>query len=411
MTTAPDHQAHLHWIDQQLAVMRDELVQLAAINSGSFNAAGVNAVAQRLRALFAPLHANVETLPVAAYRSTTDDGGTRERTLGHALRLRKRPEAPLRIFFCGHMDTVFGAEHAFQHVRQTADDILLGPGVADLKGGLLVLFLALSALERSEWRERIGWEILFTPDEEIGSQGSAPLLAEAAQRNHFGLIYEPAFVDGHLAAQRKGSGNFDVIVHGRAAHAGREPHLGRNAIRAAADFIAALDELNGQREGLTINPGYVHGGGALNIVPERCVFKFNARTAQVADECWLRDQLDRLLTLINARDGFSVELRGGFNRPPKLFDAATQRLAGMIGACGRSLGLDLQFKPTGGCCDGNNLAALGLPNIDNLGVVGGEIHSDREFMHLSSLAERGKLSALLLLKLASGEMHWSAVQS
>lgn len=406
MTTARDTQPHLDWIGQQLPAMQDELLQLAAINSGSFNAAGVNAVAQRLRALFAPLHPEIETIPVTTYRSTTDDGSTRERALGHALRLRKRPHAPLQVFFCGHMDTVFGAEHPFQHVRQVDSDTLHGPGVADLKGGMLVMFLALSALEQSAHRENIGWEVLFNPDEEIGSQSSAPLLAVAAQRNHFGLVFEPAFADGHLAAQRKGSGNFDVIVHGRAAHAGREPHLGRNAIRAAADLIAALDDLNGQREGLTLNPGYVHGGGALNIVPELCIFKFNARTAQPADECWLQEQLDQLLTRLNERDGFRLELRGGFTRPPKIFDAATQRLAGMIGDCGRSLGIDLQFKPTGGCCDGNNLAALGLPNIDNLGVVGGDIHSDREFMRISSITERARLSALLLLRLASGELQW-----
>ena len=385
-------------------------MRLASINSGSFNVAGVNAVAQRLRSLFAPLAAEAETLPVAPYRNTTDDGGTRERALGHALRLRKRPDAPLQVFLCGHMDTVFGAEHPFQQVQQPSADILHGPGVADLKGGLLVMLLALGALERSEWRDRIGWEILLTPDEEIGSRGSAPLLAEAAQRNHFGLVYEPAFADGRLAAQRKGSGNFDVIVRGRAAHAGREPQLGRNAIRAAADFIAALDNLNGQREGLTLNPGYVHGGGALNIVPDCCVFKFNARTAQAADECWLQDQLDLLMTRINSRDGFHLELRGGFTRPPKSFDPATQQLAGLIGDCGRSLGLELQFKPTGGCCDGNNLAALGLPNIDNLGAVGGDIHSDREFVRLSSLTERAKLSALLLLRLASGELSWQGRQ-
>ncbi|MGH8457343.1 MAG: hydrolase, partial [Stenotrophobium sp.] len=325
---------------------------------------------------------------------------------GNALRLRKRADAPLKIFLCGHMDTVFGPDHHFQTARQADADILHGPGVADLKGGMLVMFLALSALERSEYRERIGWEVLFNPDEEIGSQSSAPLLMEAARRNHFGLVYEPAFEDGNLAAARKGSGNFDVIVHGRAAHAGREPQLGRNAIRACADFIGALDALNGQREGVTINPGYVRGGGALNIVPELCVFQFNVRTAQAADECWMQEQLDVLLGRIRQREGFSVELRGSFTRPPKIFDAANQKLANLIGDCGKKLGLDLQFKPTGGCCDGNNLAAAGLPNIDNLGVAGGAIHSDREFMKISSLAERGKLSALLLLRLASGELQW-----
>jgi glutamate carboxypeptidase len=406
MMMARDHQSQLRWIDQQLPAMRDELLQLSAINSGSFNTAGVNAVAQRLRALFAPLQAECETIPVAPYLSTADDGSLRERALGHALRLRKRPDAPLRIFLCGHMDTVFGAEHPFQRARQTDVDTLVGPGVADLKGGMLVMLLALGALERSEWSERVGWEILFNPDEEIGSKSSMPLLAEAAKRNHLGLIYEPAFADGNLASERKGSGNFDVIVHGRSAHAGRDHPLGRNAIRAAADFIAALDQLNGQRDGLTINPGYIRGGGALNIVPELCVFKFNVRTSQAADECWMQDQLDLLLTRLNQREGFRLELRGGFTRPPKLFDARNRQLAGLIHDCGRRLGLDLQFKPTGGCCDGNNLSAFGLPNIDNLGVVGGEIHSDREFMRISSLAERGKLSALLLLGLASGDFNW-----
>jgi glutamate carboxypeptidase len=275
-----------------------------------------------------------------------------------------------------------------------------------LKGGLLAMWLALSALERSPWKEKIGWEVLLNPDEEIGSTGSAPLLVEAAARNHIGLVYEPAFPDGNLAGERKGSGNFDVVVHGRAAHAGRDFTAGRNAIRACADLVAGLDALNGTRDGVTINPGYVHGGGSVNIVPELCVFKFNVRTQSSADECWLHDQLDLLLTRLGDREGFRFELHGGFTRPPKAFDAGNRKLADLIGDCGRALGLDLQFKPTGGCCDGNNLHAAGLPNIDNLGVVGGEIHSDREWMRVSSLEERARLSALLLLRLADGSLTW-----
>jgi glutamate carboxypeptidase len=396
----------LRELEAQAVPLRDELLRLSNINSGSFNADGVNRVSDLLASRFAMLGASAERIDVAPYRSTADDGSLRERPLGRALRLRMRPEAPLRVFLGGHLDTVFGADHAFQQATQAGDDRLHGPGVADLKGGFLVMWLALAALERSPWRERIGWELLCNPDEEIGSQSSAPLLHEAAQRNHLGLVYEPAFPDGNLASERKGSGNFDVIVHGRAAHAGRDHHLGRNAIRAAADFIAALDRLNGQRGGLTVNPGYVRGGGALNIVPDLCVFKFNVRTSQPDDECWMQDQLDGLLTRAQA-DGIRFELRGGFTRPPKPFHERNQRLAAMLADCGRALDLDLKFHPTGGCCDGNNLAAAGLANIDNLGVVGGEIHSDREFMRVSSLAERGKLSALLLLRLASGQLTWN----
>jgi glutamate carboxypeptidase len=330
-----------------------------------------------------------------------------EHPVGRALRLRKRPDAPLQVFLAGHMDTVFGKAHPFQVARLVDDDTLNGPGVADLKGGLLVMLLALSALERSPYRDRVGWEVLFNPDEEIGSEGSAPLFKDAAARHAFGLVFEPSFPDGNLASARKGSGNFDVIVRGRAAHAGRDPQLGRNAIRAAADVVAALDALNDRREGLTLNVGYVHGGGPTNIVPDLCVVKFNVRTAVAADEQWLHGQLDRILADAQKKEGIRLELRGLFTRGPKVLTPAIETLAGMIGDCGRQLGLDLAFRPTGGCCDGNNLAAAGLPNIDNLGVVGGDIHSDREFVRLSSLPERAQLSALLLLRLASGELTWA----
>ncbi len=402
-----DYKPYLDWIDQQAPALKGELLHLSDINSGSFNAAGVNATAARLGGRFVSLGGVAERIGVAPFKSTADDGAERERKLGDALRIRARSEAPLRIFFCGHLDTVFSADHPFQKARELDEDRVLGPGVADLKGGLLAMWLAISALERSPWKERIGWEVLLNPDEEVGSQGSAPLLAEAAKRNHFGLVYEPAFPDGNLAAERKGSGNFDVIVHGRAAHAGRDFAAGRNAIAAAADFIRDLNALNGARNDLTINPGYVRGGGALNVVPDLCVFKFNVRTSKPADEAWMQKQLETLLKSAGTRPGFSVELRGGFTRPPKPLTDGIRKLMGMVGECGSALGLDLQFKPTGGCCDGNNLAAHGLPNIDNLGVVGGEIHSDREFMRYSSLAERAKLSALLLLRLASGEVSWT----
>ncbi|MBI2384354.1 MAG: hydrolase [Gammaproteobacteria bacterium] len=401
-----NYKPFLDWIAAQQPAMRDELLRLADINSGSFNPAGVDAVADRLDARFAPLVASRERIAVAPFRSTDDRGEVRERPLGRALRLRQRPDAPLRVLLAGHLDTVFGPDHPFQKAREADADTLHGPGVADLKGGLLVMWLALAALERSPWKERIGWEVLLNPDEEIGSQGSAPLFAEAAARNRFGLVFEPTFPDGNLASERKGSGNFDVVVRGRAAHAGRDHALGRNAIRACADFIAALDALNGERAGVTINPGYVRGGGPLNIVPDLCVFKFNVRTSIPEDEAWLLGEAARLQDDIRRREGYSIELRGGFTRPPKPMTPAIRRLADLVGDCGRQLGLALQFKPTGGCCDGNNLAAAGLPNLDNLGVVGGEIHSDREFMRVSSLTERAQLTALLLLRLASGEVAW-----
>jgi glutamate carboxypeptidase len=403
-----EYQPHLDWIRAQVPAQRDELLRLSNLNSGSYNAAGVNRVADRLEQLFGPLGAQADRIALPAHTVTGDRGESIEFPIGRALRLRQRPEASLRVFLAGHMDTVFGADHPFQAARVVDDDTLNGPGVADLKGGLLVMLLALSALERSPWKDRVGWEVLFNPDEEIGSEGSAPLFREGAQRNALGLVFEPSFPDGNLAGARKGNGNFDVIVRGRAAHAGREPQLGRNAIRAAAECVAAIDQLNGKRDGVTLNVGYVHGGGATNIVPDLCVVKFNVRTAVPADEGWVRAELDRIVLAAQQREGIRLELRGTFTRTPKVLTPAIERLAGMIADCGRTLGLALEFKPTGGCCDGNNLAAAGLPNIDNLGVVGGEIHSEREFVRLGSIGERAQLSALLLMRLASGDLTWQA---
>ncbi|MDO9453827.1 MAG: hydrolase [Stagnimonas sp.] len=402
-----DYAPYLSPIDAALPAMHETLVRLASINSGSFNAAGVTAMAEAMREVFAPLQASSELLDLASHRSVNDAGIAITRPVGKALRLRLRPQAPLQVFFCGHLDTVFAADHSFQTVKQIDADTLNGPGVADLKGGLLVLLQALMALERSPWKEKIGWTVLMNPDEEIGSVSSAPLLAEAAKSHHLGLIYEPALPDGSLASARKGSGNFNVVVHGRAAHAGRDFDKGRNAIAACADFISGLNALNGTREGVTINPGYVKGGGALNVVPDLAVFKFNVRTSQASDECWMHDELDLLMTRLNAREGLHCELSGGFTRPPKVVNAEIQRLMDYVGDCGTKLGLGLHFKPTGGCCDGNNLAAHGLANLDNMGVVGDRIHSDQEWMRVSSISERAKLSGLLLLRLASGELQWT----
>ena len=401
----------LEWIDSQHDTMLANTIALSEINSGSLNAAGVNRVGDELIRICEPLGGDVERIKVAPYQSVNNQGVVEEFPLGDAIRIRKRPEAPLQIFFCGHMDTVFAIDHHFQTITWLDDDTLNGPGVADLKGGLMVMLTAIQALERSPFAERIGWEILFNSDEEIGSAASAPLIADAAKRVHLGLIYEPSFPDGNLAGERKGSGNFSVVIRGRAAHAGREHHLGRNAIRAMADFIAMLDDLNGQREGVTINPGFIEGGGAVNIVPDLCVSKFNIRLERPEDERWCQNRLAEIVGKIHAREGILIELHGGFTRKPKVLTPANQKLFQLAKDCGADLGMQIQWLPTGGCCDGNNLAAAGIPNIDTLGVQGGKIHSADEYVKVSSFTKRAKLSALMLMKLASSDdLSWLGVQ-
>ncbi|WP_210398031.1 hydrolase [Motiliproteus sediminis] len=396
--------AALGWLDTRHQPMLDLTIELAEINSGSFNAAGVNRVGARL-AEYAREHfgLSAEVLPVTPYQQVNPDGSISQFELGNAIRLRQRPEAPLQLFFCAHLDTVFAIDSPFQQVLWLDDDTLNGPGVTDLKGGIAVLLNALEALERSPLAERVGWELLFNPDEEIGSIGSAPLISDAATRCDLGMIYEPCFPDGNLAGERKGSGNFSIVVEGRSAHAGREHHLGRNAIRALCDMISAIDDLNGQRDGVTINPGFIEGGGALNVVPDRALGRFNIRIAHPDDEAWFLAELEAIRARISDRDGIAVKLHGGFGRKPKLLNATNLRLLELARHCGAEIGLQLDWLPTGGCCDGNNLAAAGIPNIDTLGVQGGAIHSTDEYLKVNSLVPRAKLSALILLHLAASD--------
>lgn len=400
------YREQLDWIDRQHDAMCELLVKWSHINSGSHNTEGLSRMCRALSAEFGDLGGEMEEIEIPPQKVVDARGHVRERPLGHALRIRKRPQASLRALLCGHMDTVFGADHPFQKTKLLDANTLNGPGVADLKGGLVAVLYALRALERTGFKDALGFEVLINPDEEIGSENSLFLLKEAAANNHLGLIVEPALSDGTLAGERKGSGNFTVVVRGKAAHAGREHHLGRNAIRALADFITALDRLNGKREGITINVGRIEGGGAVNVVPDLAICHLNVRTRIGADEGWMRDNFDALLSELNGRDGITAQLHGAFTRPPKPMSGGTERLFHIVAECGRELGIEIGWKATGGCCDGNNLAAAGLPNVDTLGVRGGNIHSDREFVLLDSLTERSKLLALLLMKLATGEIMW-----
>lgn len=397
------HSATLNIIDALAPQMRANTVAWAEINSGSYHLAGLDRFLAALQAAFAPLGGMQEVITLDPFIRMNRDGVAEAVPLGKALRIRKRPDAPIKILLVGHMDTVFGADHPFQQVRALENGILNGPGVADLKGGLAVMQAALTAFEQSEHAANVGWEILLNPDEEIGSPGSDPLLRESAARNDIGLVYEPALADGTLAGDRKGSGNFTIIARGRAAHAGRAFGEGRNAIAALAQYIRLLYELNGKQPGVTINPGIIEGGRALNIVPDVALCRFNVRVASQAEQMWVESQLEAIAHSLMHLDGIRFELHGGFSRPPKILSPDNLALFELVRECGVELGQNIAWRATGGCCDGNNLAAYGLPNVDTMGVRGGELHSDREFMFVDSLVERAKLSALLLLKIASGE--------
>lgn len=401
---APAQQEPLDWLDSQREHMVFLTESWARINSGSYNIEGIRTFRKALADNFLWLGGEQEVVPMAPLISIDAKGQEVVIPIAEALTIRKRPEAPMQVLLVGHMDTVYGPEHPFQEPRFISDTILNGPGVADLKGGLVVMLKALEAFERSPYASQLGWQVVLNPDEEIGSISSDPLLQQAAQGKQLGLIYEPALADGSLAGARKGSGNFTIVVTGRSAHAGRNPEDGRNAVVAASELAVALHQLNGQREGVTLNVARIDGGSALNVVPDNAVLRFNIRTRDVADEAWVLGAVDALLEALGTRDGFSAVRHGFFTRAPKPMSPENQAIFDMVLDCGRLLGLTIGIKPSGGCCDGNNLWRHGLPNVDTLGVRGANIHSPDEICYLDSLTERAKLSALLLMRLASGDI-------
>lgn len=399
---------HLTFIDEQFEHMKQLTYDWSMINSGSYHVEGLARMLDVLKDNFLWLDGEMEVLDIAPLEQVDQAGNITHAPLGKALRIRKRPDAPIQAFLGGHYDTVFGKDSHFQKPVLVDDNTINGPGVADLKGGLVVMLKALEAFEKTPYAEKLGWEILINPDEEIGSQGSDPYLKEAAERCHFGLIYEPSLPDGTIVGERKGSGNFSLIVRGKAAHAGREHHLGRNAIVKLAEVTADINALNALSDSITVNPGIVEGGSALNAVPDLAILRFNVRIGSPEDQQLMQQSLDALLTSLNARhdeQDYRFELHGGFTRPPKILKERDKALWSMLETSGEMLDLTITQRATGGCCDGNNLAAYGLSNIDTLGVHGGDIHSDKEFILLDSLTERAKLSALMLMRIANGEMQ------
>jgi glutamate carboxypeptidase len=294
------------------------------------------------------------------------------------------------MLFTGHMDTVFGSDHAFQEARWLEDGVLNGPGAADMKGGIAVMLAALKAIEHAPNADRIGYEVVINSDEEVGSPASAALLAQAARGKAAALTYEPAALPG--------SGNFAFVVRGRSAHAGRNPEDGRNSLLAAAELALRLAAL--RREGLSVNPSRIEGGSPSNVVPDLAVLRVNLRPRTPEIEAEAARAIDEAVAEISTKHDVVIEASGGFGRPPKPLTSEAEALFNLVKQAGADLGQSIAWQPSGGVCDGNNIAGCGVPVVDTMGVRGGKIHSMEEFLIAESLGERAALSALTILRLA-----------
>ena len=384
------------------APMLAQVQTWSAINTGTRNLAGLATQAEALAAAFAALPGKIELVESSPVEAVAADGRVQALDHGRHLVLRVRPEAARRLLLTGHMDTVFAADHSFQAQNWTDETTLNGPGVADMKGGLAVILAALTAFEANPAAARIGYDVLVNADEETGSLSSAALIAQLAQNKAAALTYEPsALPDGTLAGARGGSGNFSAVITGRAAHAGRNPSWGRNAIVAAADLALRLKAM--ESASLSINPARIEGGGANNVVPDHAVLRFNIRPRDTLDAERFDHAIYGVCREVELEHEVQVRLHGGITRPPKPLTPEAETLFGLVRDCGAALGQTIAWQTSGGVCDGNNIAAVGVPVVDTMGVRGGAIHSDEEYLIVPSLAERAALSAVVLNRLAGGE--------
>jgi len=392
--------AVIEQIDQ--SAMLAQVQEWGAINTGTGNLAGLAQQAGLLANAFSALPGEIEMVDAAPVTAVNAAGEEFEKPHGEHMVLRVRPGAARRLLFTGHMDTVFPVDHPFQNQQWLDDHTLNGPGLADMKGGIAVMLHALLAMETHQSAAKIGYDVLINADEETGSLSSRGLIEQLAAGKYAALTYEPsALPDGTLAHSRGGTGNYSAIVKGKSAHAGRNPQDGRNAIVAAAALAVGLKGL--ETPECSVNPAKIEGGAANNVVPDNAVLRFNIRPKEPAAGQIFEAGLKALMGDIRQAHEVSIDLHGGVTRPPKPVDRQAQKLFDLVRDCGAMLGQEINWQSTGGVCDGNNIAACGVPVVDTMGVRGGAIHSPQEFMIVPSLKERAALSALVLSRLASGD--------
>jgi glutamate carboxypeptidase len=315
---------------------------------------------------------------------------------GDHLRITWAPtngRATGQLLVLGHYDTVYASGTLARMPFRISRGKAYGPGVFDMKAGLVQALFAFDALRQGKVNLRKRIVFLWTSDEEIGSDSSRQCIESEARRSDAVFVLEPSFGPrGLLKTSRKGVGEAEITVHGRASHAGLAPQDGVNAVHELARQITRIQEWNDPRRGVSVNADIIEGGTRANVIAERARAVLDLRALRVAD---MRRLEQRLRSLRPGVAGARLEIRGGFNRPPmeRKVSAALFLRARSLAAL---MGLRLGECAAGGGSDGNLTAALGVPTLDGLGAVGDGAHSAREHVLVKTMPQRAALLAALL---------------
>jgi glutamate carboxypeptidase len=301
-----------------------------------------------------------------------------------------RGERGAILLLC-HMDTVFPPGTLSHMPYREADGKIFGPGVLDMKAGIVISLAAIEDARKNGSTRPI--TLLCTSDEEIGSHTSRELIERLAKESALVLVLEGGLLDGSLKTWRKGVGGFRVTVKGRAAHAGGDHEKGRNAIEEMAHQVIAIQKLTDYSKQTTLNVGVIKGGTVTNVVPEECMVQVDVRVMQAGEWERLETEIGKLKPVLA---GTSIEITGGLNRPPMPVDETMKATFEKAKSIAAHLGMNLSAGGTGGGSDANFVARLGVPVLDGLGAIGEGYHSEREYIFTDSLEQRVKLISALL---------------
>lgn len=395
--------------------LRAELLRHVAIPTGHNHTTGLDEYRSILTQRLANLGANLESFPgdqrpdwIEPPRADLAGSPGAKRTIPPTVvcrsALAQRPTNSLkRILIAGHIDTVFPPDGPFRTVDIAPDGTTAtGPGVVDMKGGILIALTALETL--AEAGVPVCWTFLLNSDEEMGSYHSDRILRAEGARHDVGIALEPALPPKPdsdawgLAVERKGSGQFMIEVRGRSAHAGRDFDKGISAVYTLAGILNRIEAITDLARGITVNIGPISGGKATNVVPDHAAAWGNVRYPDEAAGAEVRAALEAMATATGAVPG--VVVHTSFNRPAKPLTPEVDSFARFVVATAAELRQPIAPASTGGVCDGNNLQSAGLPTLDTLGVRGGGLHTHDEWIDFSSLVERAQLMAVLLRRLS-----------
>lgn len=367
------------------AALLAELQRWVELETPTRDAAAVNRLADRVEAIAREAGLVAERTPG---------------TLGFGDILAVRSPRPAgsnekSILILAHLDTVHATGTIDENLTWRREgDRLYGPGIYDMKSG------ALMALEAMKIAVRAGTplpvNLLFMPDEEMGSASSRALIESHGRNALYVLVVEPARDGGKIVTARKGVAMYDILIRGRASHAGSRPQDGRSAIRAAARLVLELESLNDPQRGVTVTVGTIHGGTGRNTVPAECRMQVDIR---VPDSTAAAEILSKVEGAKPVDPDISIRIEGGLSRPPFAQSEGGRLLFDHTARLAAELGITLEGVSTGGGSDGNFTAALGVPTLDGLGADGAGAHTLDEYIFVSSIAPRTALLANLMLTL------------